>query len=1317
MVSLREGMKKRKVSKALLSAFTNGQENFILCGREFSESKNDARVSENEENCVALDEGAAMASPDLDVSREWKDDDFGRQIKDKESVEGVEDIPKLELEKGFGDRGGGEEEDEEDEDNLPIGRILFQNKKKKASVRHTDDGSVLISKQKSNLLEKDFASNGSFKEGDMVWAKVKSHPWWPGRVYNPAFASATARRSAKPGHLLVAFFGDCSYGWFMESDMVHFEMDFRQKLGQSLAKSFLKAVEESVDEIGRRALLGLTCPCRNAGMFRPANVKGYLKVRVEGYGAPGIYSEKQIDAARKSFDPGRMLELIRQMAVSPLSNENQSILGIRSVAEALAYRAAVSTGSRNEGYVEFIREAQITLDDLVNNIGWVEATPLSEGFDAEENRVKVECRESDDSVFSKDEKGEAYTDTIKSVNGFPGHVEVEEPSQRPISPLRVGVKKDKHQVKRQNSDVSVEDSDYLKSLPFGAKHFGALKNKAGIVGNVKRMSKSASKSSKRVRINEATEKRLLGKKTTKPKPFGKSLADTANKPGQSDVLNVHEGQITVEFDHSTVTKQTIQNSRTRTASAYKVAKPKSMSRSPLLKKTSNASGLRDQRRVPYDVPENTDDYGTFLPYSGGKILKEGTSEADHRSNLSGGMENGSSNSVVLDFYHKKSSSLDLDHLLMAKECKETKGLVSYPEVIAANGPHGMPSETRLVSSSIMNEAEPERLCNKNDSFLLKSAWVMGEATASIHGEHRRADQLAVSIDNSNFANNNDADICTSTQVTKDSDNRVGRSQKGSKEVSTCLRKTDEYFSLEKKASLKEKYDIAKEFYSDLELFQATSRHDSYSLDGNDNSLKDQGSASRTESGNLVANQSGLDVASHTEVLANFSGSQTSQYLKDLRLLALDPFHGMGNNHSVNFFLKFRSSVYRKSLKAALSQEHIEITRSLDKVNGQQEACLLDKQNNVAISLPENLGMDGSSSSLSAKKRESIDLESKSAMDKYLEAKEPRKRKVDDDFTISSMKRRRKLKYGTLKSSRKHDLKPIPGKVLGPSKGHAKEKDLALSLSKKHVIQKSSLSSKIPEDPMALVMKFPEGFALPSEVQLRVKFARFESFDVSGTRIFCSSNSAQVLFRHTSDAEAAYYYAKNFNIFGKAEVKFRLKHIAQQKKEFLSLNKGELLKTARDDNQDVSVTPQQEIPPSGTLDKQTSTHFLSENNSKISHSSLRHVSHLKSILKKPDEIGAGNLKEAIPNLPMANEDFIPTPQIATDEQMQAGNTDVSPSVSHSIENKTIIHDPIENSTLKSQEPNISNQMLFLLQKCNAIVSHISTSFGHVPYYPL
>ncbi|CAI9778717.1 unnamed protein product [Fraxinus pennsylvanica] len=61
----------------------------------------------------------------------------------------------------------------------------------------------------------EFVANGNgeavgngYQVGDMVWGKVKSHPWWPGFIHNEAFATPSVRRTKHEGHVLVAFFGD-----------------------------------------------------------------------------------------------------------------------------------------------------------------------------------------------------------------------------------------------------------------------------------------------------------------------------------------------------------------------------------------------------------------------------------------------------------------------------------------------------------------------------------------------------------------------------------------------------------------------------------------------------------------------------------------------------------------------------------------------------------------------------------------------------------------------------------------------------------------------------------------------------------------------------------------------------------------------------------------------------------------------------------------------------------------------------------------------------------------------------------------------------
>ncbi|XP_028770852.1 uncharacterized protein LOC114728165 [Neltuma alba] len=180
-----------------------------------------------------------------------------------------------------------------------------------------------------------------FEVGDMVWGKVKSHPWWPGHIYNEAFASPLVRRSKREGHVLVAFFGDSSYGWFEPAELIPFDSNFAEKSQQIQSRTFLKAVEEAVDEASRRCGLGLACKCRNASNFRPTNVQGYFSVDVQDYEPGGVYSDSQIRGARNSFKPVETLAFVKQLALAPLGGDQRSISFVKNRATAFAYRRAV----------------------------------------------------------------------------------------------------------------------------------------------------------------------------------------------------------------------------------------------------------------------------------------------------------------------------------------------------------------------------------------------------------------------------------------------------------------------------------------------------------------------------------------------------------------------------------------------------------------------------------------------------------------------------------------------------------------------------------------------------------------------------------------------------------------------------------------------------------------------------------------------------------------------------------------------------------------------------------------------------------------
>lgn len=174
--------------------------------------------------------------------------------------------------------------------------------------------------------QQDYASNSiNFGIGDMVWGKVKSHPWWPGYVFSEALASPQVRRTKVEGQVLVAFFGDSSYGWFYPAHLLPFESHFSDKSKHKTSnRNFVRAVEQALDEVTRRSGLPFVCRCRNQDSFPDT-----------------VYSVDQIRKARDGFKPMEMVDFLNQLAVSPTGNEDQGIEFIKKKAAVIAYRKAV----------------------------------------------------------------------------------------------------------------------------------------------------------------------------------------------------------------------------------------------------------------------------------------------------------------------------------------------------------------------------------------------------------------------------------------------------------------------------------------------------------------------------------------------------------------------------------------------------------------------------------------------------------------------------------------------------------------------------------------------------------------------------------------------------------------------------------------------------------------------------------------------------------------------------------------------------------------------------------------------------------------
>ncbi|KAJ7982439.1 PWWP domain [Quillaja saponaria] len=93
---------------------------------------------------------------------------------------------------------------------------------------------------------------------------------------------------------------------------------------------------------------------------------------------------------------------------------------------------------------------------------------------------------------------------------------------------------------------------------------------------------------------------------------------------------------------------------------------------------------------------------------------------------------------------------------------------------------------------------------------------------------------------------------------------------------------------------------------------------------------------------------------------------------------------------------------------------------------------------------------------------------------------------------------------------------------------------------KSEVEQPSRSSATSTGPTSLHIKFNKSFNLPSKKELVKRFSLFGPVDSSKTKIFCYASSAKVVFLQSTDAAAAYQYAKRKKIFfGQPNIRFWL----------------------------------------------------------------------------------------------------------------------------------------------------------------------------------
>lgn len=181
-----------------------------------------------------------------------------------------------------------------------------------------------------------------FWDSNLVWGKIRSHPWWPGQIFNPSASSKKAKKYFRKDSYLVAYFGDHTFAWNDPSQIKPFLDHFSQMKKQSNTVDFHDAVACALDEVTRRIEFGLACSCLSEEV--------YSKLKTQIIINAGIQEEySRIDGGDcslsiNSFKPEKLLHYLKELAPLP-SGEADKL-------EYVMTRAQLSAFYRSKGYLQ-----------------------------------------------------------------------------------------------------------------------------------------------------------------------------------------------------------------------------------------------------------------------------------------------------------------------------------------------------------------------------------------------------------------------------------------------------------------------------------------------------------------------------------------------------------------------------------------------------------------------------------------------------------------------------------------------------------------------------------------------------------------------------------------------------------------------------------------------------------------------------------------------------------------------------------------------------------------------------------------------------
>ncbi|PSR98197.1 Oxidoreductase [Actinidia chinensis var. chinensis] len=172
-------------------------------------------------------------------------------------------------------------------------------------------------KPECDVKESQTEKEGQFHVSDLVWGKVRSHPWWPGQIFGASDASEKARKYCKKDSFLVAYFGDQTFAWNDASLIKPFRTHFSQMEKQSSTEAFRHAVDRALEEVSRRVEFGLACSCLTGEMHDKIKTQIIVNAGIHEEASRRDGGDEYSSAA--SFMPVNTVQYLKALAQSPYS--------------------------------------------------------------------------------------------------------------------------------------------------------------------------------------------------------------------------------------------------------------------------------------------------------------------------------------------------------------------------------------------------------------------------------------------------------------------------------------------------------------------------------------------------------------------------------------------------------------------------------------------------------------------------------------------------------------------------------------------------------------------------------------------------------------------------------------------------------------------------------------------------------------------------------------------------------------------------------------------------------------------------------------